>query len=296
MVSITKKNHINPCLWMAIWNKEYYENFVKGEKTASVRDQIVNFLEINSNKHLVDKVENIHYEKHLGIAKLEKDKVLDFCKRHHPDKLDEITKELENDEGKYIIDFENIFSGLEKIPLYSSVLDVVKSGRVEDDQQKAWLSTFLTHHVLRTPQYLNTLIEHNKKNGVEKFETLITLKWSLGGTLFLTPEIIAVYQKQWTIYKLDKMSLPLSDFPIVATPSHIFSPLGPDLLLAVSTKSARGLGINYESRIPPDLYKLYMRTTINKANKGLVFSDEEYLRKCQETVWWYKRRKYLGLT
>lgn len=244
---------------------------------------------------MIDKAENIHFRKNLGIAELQKDKVLEFCKRHYPDQLEEFKKDLEKDDGEYIIDFENLFTGLEKVPIYTSVLDCIKTGIIIDDQQKAWMSTFLTHHVLRSPRYLEALIEHNRKEGIEKFETLITLKWSLSGKVFLTPEIMSVYSKQWTLYKLDNMLLPLSDFPIIGTPSCLFAPLSPNFLLMVTPKPAQGLGINYESRIPSNLYNQFLRATIQKTDMGLIFAEEKYLLKCKKTKWWHKRRQSLGL-
>ena len=279
---------------MAIWNKDYHSKISKGERPQSARSQILHYLDIHSNKHLLAKAENIHYEKNLGLAELPKDKVLEFCRRHHPDRLDEVTQDFKNYEGDYIIDFENLFSTFERVPIYDNVLECAKTGIIKDDEHKAWVSMFLTHHVLRSPQYLDALIERNKNRGIEKFETLITLKWSLQEKVFLTKEIISVYKRQWTIYKIDSMPLPLSDFPIIATRGSVFAPLGPDVLLFVTSQDAHGVGISYERRIPDQIMKEFLRTTIFRINKGLVFSDEQYLLKCKESQWWKKRRKDLG--
>ena len=91
------------------------------------------------------------------------------------------------------------------------------------------------------------------------------------------------------------MLLPLSDFPIIATTNTVIAPLGPDVLLVVTPHQANRLGVNYENRIPSNILKQFMRATINRADKGLIFAEEKYLLKCQKTIWWYKRRQNLGL-
>jgi hypothetical protein len=250
-----------------------------------VRDQLLYFLEINSNKILLDKAENIHYEKHLGIAEMSPGAMLDFCKRNYPDKYETFAKKMEDHPETLYLDFENVFTKLEQLPIYTTLLNCIRKRGIETMEEKSWIAMFLTHHVLRSHIYLN-------KEGMEKFEALVKLKWSLEDNTFMAWEMVQLVDRVWIVYKLEKPILPLSDGPIIGSPSGtLFAPLAPNTLLTVlPQKNIAGLGIKYLNRIPPSIYKHYMRLTADNTHKGLVFTEQKDAVKCQESVWWKKRR------
>lgn len=262
------------------------------EQTVRARDQRLHYLEINSNKPLYDRAENVHFEKYLGVAEMTPEALLDFCKRHYPDKYDSFAQEMKDHPETVYLDIENLFSKLEELPIYQSLLDVVRRGTVLTIVEKSWLALFLTHHVLRSHVYLNSLVEAYKEEGMQKFEALVKLKWSLEDPMFMAPEGAHLVESYWTIYKINRSILPLSDAPIVGAPSGtLYATLAPNMLLVVEQRRIRGLGIGYANRIPTNLYRECLRTTIDHTHKGLIFSDKKSLMKCQNTTWWQKRRK-----
>ncbi|MEJ1240582.1 hypothetical protein WBG78_20730 [Chryseolinea sp. T2] len=234
------------------------------------------------------------FEKNLGLAPIEPKKALEFCKRHHPDRYETFAKEIENDPTTLILDFENIISGLEKLPIYGSMMKLARTGKIEDDMEKSWLSFFSTHHQLRSHQYLNNLTELYEKQGRAKFEAYIELKWQLSGTEFMTEETITAFKRKWTVYRTPKKIIPLSDAPIVGTPHLQFVTIAPDTLITIEYHDAStGMGIEYRERIPPNIYNLFIRSIIQYATKGLAFYNQKDAQKCQELSAWRGRRRAL---
>ena len=264
------------------------------EHQNRARDQVLNFLEINSNKVLEGKAENLHYEKYLGVAEMTPQAMLDFCRRVHPDKYDTFAKEMEDHPETLYLDFENVFSKLEELPVYQELLQLIKTGVIKTLEQKSWIAMFLTHHVLRSHVYVNKLTDAYKNEGMDKFEALVKLKWSLEDPNFMAWESFQLVDRHWIVYNLDRPILPLSDCPIVGSPSGVlFATLAPHIILAVERKRAVDLGISYINRIPSAKFKEYMRCTIGNTSKGLIFTDKKDLLKCQDSVWWKKRRRFI---
>jgi hypothetical protein len=67
--AFTKRNHFNPCFWTALWNEEYFENWVRAEQSnTEPREQLIFALNLRSNKIYKTKVANLFYEKNLGLG------------------------------------------------------------------------------------------------------------------------------------------------------------------------------------------------------------------------------------
>ena len=82
----TKKHHYNPCFWTAHWNPQFLEGALKGERDlARARNQQVFALNVKSNKVYRTSVENVHYDKSMGVAEITPEAAKDFCKRNFPD-------------------------------------------------------------------------------------------------------------------------------------------------------------------------------------------------------------------
>ena len=89
----TKRNHYNPCFWTAIWNPTYYEAFLSESHNDLIpREQIVHALNVKSDKILIAKVDNVHFDKNLGFAEITLEAAKEFCKRHHPDEYEEFCR------------------------------------------------------------------------------------------------------------------------------------------------------------------------------------------------------------
>jgi len=81
---------------------------VKGE---SVRDQRVHALSVKSGRLLETTVENVHFDKNLGMAEITRESAEDFVKRHHPDTFEEFARTNATAEYPVFLDFEDILSG-----------------------------------------------------------------------------------------------------------------------------------------------------------------------------------------
>src|SRR5437870_3956313 len=91
IVHLTTKNHYNPCFWTAHWNPVYMECALRGKRNQeSARNQRVFVLNVKSNKIYRVSVENLHYDKNLGIAEITTEAAKGFCKRHFPDQYDQL--------------------------------------------------------------------------------------------------------------------------------------------------------------------------------------------------------------
>lgn len=100
-MSVTKNNHYIPCLWSAYWNANYFNT---GGILLRARDQVIFSLNIPSKKILQHKVENIFFEKRMGLADLNKQEVIEYLKRN---RIEYDETELKDD---LTWDFENFFT------------------------------------------------------------------------------------------------------------------------------------------------------------------------------------------
>jgi len=217
--------------------------------------------------------------------------LLDFCKRNHPDHYDAFVLEMQEHSESVYLDFENVFTSMEEMPMYTVLLDCIKNGRIDTLEEKTWLAMFLVHHRLRSHVYIKKLTEGYAAEGMEKFEALIKLRWSLEDPRFMADETNELINRQWTVYNLDRSILPLSGCPIIDSPSKtLFATLAPNMLLAVGFKPCLDLGIYYQGRIPHQIFNDYLRTTTEHIHKGLIFSDEKEAVKFRKKVWWKRRR------
>ena len=291
-MSLTKRNHFNPCFWSALWNETYHSHFMAGEESKlRARESQLIFLEINSNTILRLKADDVFFEKGLGLAEITQEKALEFCRRHHADRYEEFSKDVESNPETLILDFENIFSGLEQMPIYTTMINSARTGKIETDMDKSWIAFFTTHHQLRSHAYLQNLFEAYEAKGRAKFEALIELKWALSRKDFMTEETVSAFRRKWTLYRTPRKIIPLSDAPIVGTPKMQFVTIAPDTLITIEYYNADGLGVEYGSRIPTHVYNLFLRTISKYATKGLVFSTEKAAEKWRESAAWKARRK-----
>ena len=294
---VTKKNHINPCFWTAIWNNSYYEKFKKEKHSKEVaREQLLNFLEINSNKAIINKAGNIHYEKNLGIAEIKPDKAKEFCNRYFPEKYESFVKEMEEHPETLLIDFENHFTGLEGLPMYSVLMKTIQTRKVETLEEKTWLALFLLKHRLRSHIFINAMTEFYKKLGIEKFELFWLLKWTIADPNFQLKETLEIVNSKWTIYTTRNKIFPLSDNPIIITKDKIIATFSPDMVLFVDrrrTKSGSKI-VTFKGSISWFKYRTYKKLTIAHTTKGLIFHDNDLLESWRKSEWWNQRREFLS--
>jgi hypothetical protein len=178
-MDITKRNHYNPCFWTALWNFTCYEKCIAGVTLVELaRKQVVHVLNAKSQRIYPVTVERVHYDKNLGIAKISKSAAENFVRRYHPDRYERFISESGTASYPVYLDFENILSGIEATPAYQTLLKVATTRTVDNLIEKCYLASFVVLQNLRSHSMMNTMIDWHEEIGREKFEHLVTLKWT----------------------------------------------------------------------------------------------------------------------
>lgn len=290
---ITKKTHINPCFWTALWNPDYYKNFKLSKKDkGNPRDQLLIFLEINSNKELANKAENIHYEKNLGIAEISSEKLLDYYKEDHLDDYESLKDQFISEPKTFLVDFENHFTEMEKV--YQVILELIRNGSIGTIKDKTFVAMFLIYHKLRSHSFIIPRTEAYKENGREKFELLERMKSIMSDTNLQYLEAMSIMSSEWVFYKSKRELFPLSDNPIVITRDKVFATISPYFLLIINrNKRVSENEMPLNKSISPETYKCYQIATINSTIKGLIFPNKKLLLNWKNTVYWNRRRNFV---
>ena len=123
-MKLTKRNHYNPCFWIALWNSYYYCEFANSNiPSLSPRNYSVYSLSVKSGRVHKTKVDKIHYDKNLGVAEISRNAIEKFVKKYHPDQYEEFIFENNKTDYPVYLDFEEILTALEKMPPYKVLLD-----------------------------------------------------------------------------------------------------------------------------------------------------------------------------
>ena len=284
-MTITKRNHYNPCFWTAYWNDVYYNNKIKGtENSQKPREQFVYSLNLISEKVLTQKVENIFFEKSACIATLRQDEVLSYCERNFPEKLTSIIEYLKKDPSDTLIDFENHFTEYEN--MYKETLEnTIISRRIPDISAKTYLSFFLYIQLIRNHNTLREAISLYKYFGKAKFELLLNIKHTMSDPEQLLRNILPFLSSKWTLYKANKHIFPLSDNPLLIRPLHIMVALAPDLMLEVDLKKTVSDKDVCEHKTGLMFYKYYefKKRTIENSSREIIFGNEKLLLSWQKS-------------
>ncbi len=295
---ITKDNHYNPCFWTAYWNSEYYfkkkndPNF-KGK----AREQVIFSLNLKSNKILSTKVDNVFYEKGSGIARITKKEMLDYCKRNVPSEYQDVSDYYEKNPQDTFIDFENHFTGIENV-IRDVLESIIKTRNIKDISDKTYLSFIIFFQILRNHNTLKEFENYFDSKSLPKFELFINLKNTLSSNEAIWGLILPILSSKWTLYRLKRNRLPLSDNPVLIRPLHIFMALAPDLLIEIDLK--KKVSVDNICKISNNLSLLKLREfkkrTITNSSREIIFGDSRLLEKWQKSSAYKKHRKYLNGT
>ena len=232
-MTLTEKNHYNPCFWTAYWNFEYLrEKRINPSIRQNVREIKVDTLNLKSNKLLICKTENIFYQKKAGIAVLSEEGINKSFERMFPN------ENIKNDDenlNNSIIDFENHFTMLEET--YKTSLEkIILTEQKLDLNDRVNLSTFVAFQLFRNPNFLDEMTATFKKNDMEKFELFMTFKSIISKSESLIKFIGPYLFSEWKIYRLSKNILPLSDNPIMIRKRNLMVAIAPNILLEMNLK------------------------------------------------------------
>jgi len=283
-MKLAKRNHYNPCFWTALWNRDYYNRVAKNlVHPLPARDHVVHALNVKSGKIHKSKVKNIHYDKNLGIAEISKEAAEEFAKKYHPDHYEKFL--LDNKMATYpvFLDFEQILTGIEKLPPYEVLIKVAQKGQIESAEEKAYLGCFIILQQMRSHAIMNALIQFHEGLGEKKFEHFVTLKWMLSDTNFLFSLVYPIISCRWTLFSVVNDLFPLCDSPILVKPNSLMVALSPKLLLEIErTIPARENECRLRQRIKRRKLDEFRRRTIGNTFREII-GNEKILRKWKIT-------------
>ena len=233
-MKLTKRNHYNPCFWTALWNEDYYNRAAKNiAHPLPPRDHVVYSLNVKSGQIHKSKVDNIHYDKNLGVAEISKKAADDFARRYQPDRYENSILSNENAVYPIYIDFEQILTELEKLPPYKILLQVAQKKRIESVEEKAYLGCFIILQQMRSHAIMNATFQFHDELQEHKFEHFITLKWMLSDTKLLFSLVYPIVECRWTLFAVGANLFPLCDSPILVKPHSFMVAISPRLLLEI---------------------------------------------------------------
>jgi len=233
-MKITKRNHYNPCFWTAHWNEDYYNRATKNlTHPLPSRDHVAYTLNVKSNRIYKSKVDNIHYDKNLGVAEISRKAAEGFVRRYHPDHYESFILANKNATYPVFIDFEEILTELENLPPYKVLLHVAQKNKIESIEEKAYLGCFIVLQQMRSHAMMNATIQFQKELQEHKFGHFVTLKWMLSDTKFLFSLVNPIVACRWTLFAVADNLFPLCDSPILVKPHSLMVVLSPRLLLEI---------------------------------------------------------------
>jgi len=159
----TKKNHINPCFWTALWNENYFNEFIGGNKPKRARYQKVFTLDFKAPKVLYKKVEDVHYADDLGLILaggselVDKNRIFESDKIYFPANKELTTLSAIEVDVDYLIDAEIDFSTLEEIAGYKQLLKTIQNSKIANEEDRIYLACFIIYHQLRSQRFFNSL-------------------------------------------------------------------------------------------------------------------------------------------
>lgn len=285
-MNLAKRNHYNPCFWTALWSPKYHEAFIAGESLpGEARSQLVHALSVKSGRLRTSSVEKVHYDKGLAVAEITREAADDFAKRYHPDKYEEFVKENAQAEYPLLLDFESFLAGIERLRPYQIMMDVARGSSVDSVLDKTELATFVVLQQLRSHSVLNSMIEWEKELQRYKFETLVTLRWSLEDPVALYRMVLPLVQGRWTIFRTDADTFPLCDSPVLVQRHSIMVALSPRVLLEIQLPIHDPVEKMPHIRrgVKPSKVEEFRRRTIGNTFREIIFGDRSVLESWQQS-------------
>jgi hypothetical protein len=186
------------------------------------------------------------------------------------------------------IDFESLFEGLEHLPPYAVLLDVIKRNCITSAEEKSQLAHFVVYQRARSHAVMSAVLEYTGKMGVATFEPLLHLKWLFSDQRFLVSQVHPIVMSRWAIYRLDRDTFPLSDSAVSLEPANIMVTLSPRLLVEINLRD-RGVELSHRYRIEPQKLAEFKRRTISSAFREIIFGDPKVLAEWREDAQFRER-------
>ena len=136
------------------------------------------------------------------------------------------------------LDFENVFTGMERSAAYQTLMEVAKAQRIRSVTDRGFLSCFLVLQHLRCHAIMTSMIQLQEDSGRQKFEHFVTLRWMLEDPEMLGAVVAPIASSRWTLFSSSRL-LPLCDSPVLVGPESLMVALSPRLLLHIDLRCFR---------------------------------------------------------
>lgn len=280
----TVRNHYNPCFWTAHWNSDYYRGAVDGRvDLPSAREQRVHVLSVKADKIYTQTVENVHCDKHVGLAEISREGFAAFISRHHPDQYDAFMRDTEGIYPVYM-NFEQIVTAMEGMDPYRVLIEAVRRGKIVSREEKAFIAIFIIFQLLRSHAIMNSMLEWHDELQIEKFEHFVSLRWLLMDEKLMYRLVQPMMSSRWTFYSTAADEFPLCDSPILIKPENILVALSPRLLLEIDrTISEPDDHWRDREGIPRHKLAHFRRRTIGNTFREIIFGNPSVLEEWQKS-------------
>jgi hypothetical protein len=282
-MNLTKRNHYNPCFWTALWNEAYYQRLVSGaERSGSPRSQRIHALNFRSGAIYPTAVENIHYDKNLGLAEMSPESMKDFCRRRFPEAYEGVARYIDEHPEPLTMDFENILGGTEKHG-HNYLLEAARHRGFASVQHKGFVTCLVIIQAMRSHEFMTAMIAGTSAAGMEKWEYFWVLKNAWANRFVLARALTPLGCARWTLYRTERHRFPLCDSPVMINRDNVMMALTPRLLaeidLTVQTPEHNWV---VRDGISSSKYWEFRRRSIQNAFKDVIFHDEAELRSWKE--------------
>lgn len=294
-MNLTKRNHYNPCFWTALWNESHYQRVVSNvDGGGSPRSQRIHALNIRSGAIYTTAVENVHFDKNLGLADITPDSMKNFCRRRFPGEYARVAAYIDEHPDTLTMDFENILGGTEKHG-HGFLVDAARHGGFSSVEHKGFVSCLVVIHAMRSHEFMSSMVANASAAGVDKWEYFWLLKGMWSDRVALARATAPLAAARWTLYRTERHRFPLCDSPVMINRDNVMMTLTPRLLaeidLTVQAPEDRWI---VRDGISASKYREFRRRAIHNTYKDIVFSDAAELMIWKELPEFRARKRELS--
>lgn len=254
------------------------------QPTGSARCQTLFVLNVRSNKIYEDTVNNVHCDKHLGLAKIRPQDIRAFYVKYFPDILPKLDAYIKKHPDSLILDFENHWTALECLPPYTTVLEVATIGHPRNDEDLINLACFIAIQNLRSHSVMKSMLEVAISREMPRFEYYWILKNLLSDVAFLNKMIEPIAMAKWTFYVMDHHTFPIPETTVLVRDGTILIALSPRLLAQLDlTRPNPSPRWESFTDIPESIAAEYRCRCIGNTFKEILFSDRMVLEEWKAT-------------
>jgi len=294
-MQLTKRTHSNPCAWTAYWNTDYYKCALSDRKLPSAREQKIYSLNVKADKIIPQSVENIHYDKLIGISEISPETIQDFCKKYFPEKYAQSVALTTKYPVPAYLDAERLWSILENHFGYQTLFDVMKKQRIDSKEEKYELACFIVVQRLRSHAVLHSMIELAQRIGTPKFEFYLQLQNLLSDSNALLAAVAPLVFSQWIVYVTNEHTFPLPDTPIFTRQKSTMVALSPTMLLEINHRepSSDKTWLHKEGVSTSKLNE-YRKRCISNTFKEIIFGRKDLLEDWRRSPEFKQRAKLMA--